>query len=211
MPCLFDAYVIVDWSAASLPRTGADSIWVHLVERDDAGVIHQRQVNPSTRHAASAFLADVLSDLVARDRITLVGCDFAFGYPAGFARRIAGGASGWQGVWQEIERRIEDTEANENNRLDVAAYFNREVCGGAFPFWSCPRGNSDPAISPKKPRNYGPHTLAEFRLTERALRGPKSVWQLYGAGDCRRTGGAAAGCRRGCRSGSGNRCRPGTR
>lgn len=182
MPCLFDAYVTVDWSAASLPRTGADSIWVHLVERDDAGVIHQRQVNPSTRHAASAFLADVLSDLVARDRVTLVGCDFAFGYPAGFARRIAGGASGWQGVWQEIERRIEDNEANENNRLDVAAYFNREVCGGAFPFWSCPRGNSDPAISPKKPRNYGPDTLAEFRLTERALRGPKSVWQLYGAG-----------------------------
>lgn len=182
MACLFDAYVIVDWSAASLPRTGADSIWVHLLERDDAGVIHERQINPSTRHAASAFLADVLSDLVARDRVTLVGCDFAFGYPAGFARRLCGEAADWRQLWQAIDQRIEDTEENENNRFDVAAAFNREVSGGAFPFWSCCRGVTDPAIAVKKPRSYGADTLAEFRLTERALRGPKSVWQLYGAG-----------------------------
>ena len=30
---LFDAYIVVDWSAASRPRHGKDSIWWALVRR----------------------------------------------------------------------------------------------------------------------------------------------------------------------------------
>ena len=34
MARLFNAYVIVDWSAASKPTTGADSIWVGVLKRE---------------------------------------------------------------------------------------------------------------------------------------------------------------------------------
>ncbi len=34
MPRLFSAYVIVDWSAAAKPTTGADSIWIGVLKRD---------------------------------------------------------------------------------------------------------------------------------------------------------------------------------
>jgi hypothetical protein len=31
---LFSAYVIVDWSAAAKPNTGADSVWIGVLKRD---------------------------------------------------------------------------------------------------------------------------------------------------------------------------------
>ena len=34
VPRLFSAYVIVDWSAASKPTTGADSVWIGVLKRD---------------------------------------------------------------------------------------------------------------------------------------------------------------------------------
>jgi hypothetical protein len=34
VPRLFSAYVIVDWSAAAKPTTGADSIWIGVLKRD---------------------------------------------------------------------------------------------------------------------------------------------------------------------------------
>ena len=35
MARLFNAYVIVDWSAASKPNTGADSVWIGVLKRDE--------------------------------------------------------------------------------------------------------------------------------------------------------------------------------
>ena len=32
-PRLFSAYVVVDWSAASKPSTGADSVWIGVLKR----------------------------------------------------------------------------------------------------------------------------------------------------------------------------------
>ncbi|MDO9246908.1 MAG: cobalamin biosynthesis protein CbiG, partial [Phenylobacterium sp.] len=34
MSRLFSAYVIVDWSAAAKPSTGADSVWIGVAKRD---------------------------------------------------------------------------------------------------------------------------------------------------------------------------------
>lgn len=178
---VFDAYVIVDWSAAAQPKQGADSIWIGIGERHPWGTPSVRLINPPTRHAAAAFLADLLSDYVARDRIVFAGFDFAFGFPAGFAGRLRPGAD-WRAVWKELAARISDGPDNANNRFDVAADFNRRVSGGPFPFWSCPRGATMADLAAKKPRSYGRASLAEFRLTDKVVRGPKSVWQLMGAG-----------------------------
>ena len=178
---IFDAYVIVDWSAAATPRTGADSIWICLREHDGSDV-RQRYWNPSTRTGAMALLADVLSDLVARDRVVLVGFDFAFGYPAGFAARLQRGRADWQAVWQEVARSVEDDANNANNRFHVAADLNQRISGEAFPFWNCPEAAVRPMLAASKPQGFGNATIAAFRWTDRAGPGPKSVWQLFGAG-----------------------------
>ena len=58
---MFDTFVMVDWSAASVPRTGRDSIWICWI--DAAG---ERLVNPATRHAAKTLLAEWLSTAMSR-------------------------------------------------------------------------------------------------------------------------------------------------
>jgi precorrin-8X/cobalt-precorrin-8 methylmutase len=179
---LFDAYVMVDWSAASVPRTGADSVWICVLERQDDGLAPPRLVNPETRPAGIAILADVLSDLVARDRVTLVGFDFAFGFPAGFAGSLRHDAPDWSHVWKEIHARIDDRGDNRNNRFAVAAELNRRVSGNAFPFWGCPPPQRSAHLAATRPGNYGPGTLAEYRITDRRAKGPQPVWKLAYAG-----------------------------
>ena len=56
MPPLFDAYVMVDWSAATRPVRGADSIWWALVMRQDGVLALVRRENPATRAAAMDLL-----------------------------------------------------------------------------------------------------------------------------------------------------------
>lgn len=174
---VFDAYIMVDWSAAGCPRTGADSIWVCELARDGAA-LGQRLFNPPTRHLAVGLLAERLDDLVASDRRVLVGCDFAFGYPAGFAARL--GVSGWLGIWRLLADRITDGPDNANNRFDVAACLNAQASGRAFPFWGHPAGRHYRSLGPRRPDGFGLE-LPERRLCE-CIRGPQPVWKLCYAG-----------------------------
>lgn len=177
---LFDAYVMVDWSAAATPRRGADSIWLGRLERG-AG---ERLDNPPTRHAAMELLADWLSDLVARGRRVLVGCDFAFGYPQGFAARLTPHRPDWQGVWTALAARIEDGPDNANDRFAAAAAINAEISGADFPFWGCPPDSRHSPLSPRRPQGFDQDGgLAELRLCERRARGPQPVWKLWSKGN----------------------------
>jgi len=178
MPPVFDAYVMVDWSAAAVPTTGADSVWVAVAERIDGALPVPRLFNPATRAAASSLLADLLSDLVARDRVTLAGFDFAFGYPAGFAARLRGPAADWRSVWNEIAARIRDADDNANNRFAVAAALNEHLSGRAFPFWGCPAPAAGPLLTTTKPAGFAVGDLAEFRICDRTSGGPHPVWKL---------------------------------
>jgi precorrin-8X/cobalt-precorrin-8 methylmutase len=180
---LFDAYVIVDWSGAAAPARGSDSIWIGCLEWIDGSLIETRLSNPPTRRLAASELLDLLTDLIARDRMTLAGFDFAFGFPQGFARRLRSDGLEWQIAWKEIAGRIQDGNENENNRFDVAAQLNEAVSGRPFPFWGCPRGASDPMLSPGRPDGFDAlGELPEFRLTERVISGPQSVWKMAYAG-----------------------------
>jgi precorrin-8X/cobalt-precorrin-8 methylmutase len=138
-----------------------------------------RLSNPPTRRQAVADLADLLSDLVSRDRCTLVGFDFAFGYPAGFAGRLRPEAPTWKSVWKDIKARIRDHEDNSNNRFKVAAALNRQISGGPFPFWGCPKSAIRPGLSDTKPDVDDFGTMAEFRMTEKVASGPQPVWKLH--------------------------------
>ncbi|MGH7031890.1 MAG: cobalamin biosynthesis protein, partial [Stellaceae bacterium] len=174
---MFDSFVIVDWSAANVPRVGRDSIWVCRRRGDEEAL-----VNPPTRHAAKALIAEWLMAARARDQRVLLGFDFPFGYPAGFAARLGLGGPPWRAVWDEIASLVTDDENNRNNRFDVAEGLNRRVSGGAFPFWGCPAAPLRTDLHGKHHRRHDSDGLAERRLVDLYIPSAQPCWKLLGAG-----------------------------
>lgn len=184
---LFDEYVMVDWSAVSRRKTGADSVWIA------AG--NAREVvaeNPSARAAARERVRELLVAAVAAGRRVLVGFDFPYGFPRGLARALdlpSGRMWAWFRVWEELVRSIEDDDANRNNRFVVASRLNERLGPEPGPFWMRPHAAGTPALALKRPAFPYEATsvsLPEFRATELALkrqgRQPQSGWKLSGAG-----------------------------
>jgi precorrin-8X/cobalt-precorrin-8 methylmutase len=174
---MFDAIVMVDWSAANVPRTGRDSIWICWHDR--AG---EKLANPATRHQAKTLLADWLAEPMARGERVLIGFDFPFGYPAGFAARLGLSGPPWQAAWREIARLVSDDEQNSNNRFDVAAAINERISGEKFPFWGCPAQPIRNCLGPKHHRGHEQNGLAERRLIDEYMAGAQPCWKLLGAG-----------------------------
>lgn len=174
---MFDVFAMVDWSAAAVPRRGRDSIWVCWLTPEE-----ERLENPPTRHAAKALLGDWLMAALARGERVLLGLDFPFGYPAGFAARLGLSGPPWRAVWDEISQLIEDTEENRNNRFRIAAELNRRVSGGCFPFWGCPAGFDTPFLRPKHHRRHEHEGLAERRLVDLHIPSAQPCWKLLGTG-----------------------------
>jgi len=174
---MFDALVMVDWSAANVPRTGRDSIWICWHDRTG-----ERLVNPATRHQAKMLLADWLVEPMARGERVLIGFDFPFGYPTGFAARLGLSGPPWRAVWEEIARLVSDDEHNNNNRFDVAALLNERISGDKFPFWGCPAQPARNCLGPKHHRGHEQNGLAERRLIDEYMRTAQPCWKLLGAG-----------------------------
>src|SRR5438477_6367239 len=173
---MFDSFVIVDWSAASQPKTGRDSIWICAVDRDG---VERLVENPQTRHSAKNLLGELLSDAIARGERILLGFDFPFGYPAGFAARLGlNAAPPWRAVWDEIAYCLKDAENNKNDRFTVAAEFNRRVSNGSFPFWGCPVRFKHEFLGPKHHNGHAADGLAEKRLIDCWMVGAQPCWKL---------------------------------
>ena len=180
MPAVFDAYVMVDWSAASVPTTGANSIWIACLRTARRRASATQLITRRTRREAMALLADLLSDLIARDRVVLVGFDFAFGYPAGFAAAApADRRADWRGVWQEIAAASGMAKTTATTASRSPPTLNRRSRAGLVPVLGLPgrphAGTCSPAT---KPPAHGADGLAEFRLTDRGGTAPQSVWKL---------------------------------
>ncbi len=178
---LFDAYLVVDWSAAAQPATGPDSIWWTLIGRDG----RRLGANPPTRAAAMAEIAALLRAEAAAGRRVLAGFDFPFGYPAGVAERLCG-RPGWAPLWEMLGEALPETPDNANDRYALAARLNA-AWPGQGPFWGNGAKAEHPGLPRTKPAGYGERLPPEWRVVEtrqRALKGakPKSVWQLAGAG-----------------------------
>lgn len=169
---MFDHVVIVDWSARSSPspaRPSPDAIWVGAAGEDE--VYHR------TRASAEADLAARIAALPAGQRM-LVGFDFPFAYPAGFAAAL--GCTGPLEVWDWLAARIADTPDNANNRFDVAAAINR-MFPGTGPFWGRPVGLGLPDLPDKGSLRRG-HGLPERRAVERLVPTAQPVWKLFTTG-----------------------------
>lgn len=184
---MFDRYITVDWSASNRPTLGKDSIWVCELLANG----QPRTWNLSTRLVAEAHVRGLLIEAVGRGERVLVGFDFPYGYPAGFAAALGLSGRPWRAVWTFLVRNlVDDLRTNVNNRFEVASSIN-----AALPlqvFWGRPFSMTHiPALSPKKDLvSYqvpgGPPWLEEWRFVERALRErgsrPQQVWKLLGAG-----------------------------
>ena len=169
----FDHYLIVDWSAANQPKTGRDSIWV--CHRGPDG---ERCENPATRHAAAMLLSEIIAGIAARGERAVVGFDFPFGYPEGFASRLGLTGPPWRAVWDELAHLIEDDDRNRSNRFAVGALLNRRVSNGVFPFWGCPPRYQDAFLGPKHHRLHASDTLEERRLIDKWMVGAQPCWKL---------------------------------
>src|ERR1700680_4500793 len=114
---MFDRYIIVDWSASNSPKTGKDSVWICDLPRAGDPV----STNPSTRRTAEVQLRHLLIDAVDRGERVLIGFDFPYGYPQGFAAALGLEGPPWSAIWRYITAQIEDSRhSNENNRFEVA-------------------------------------------------------------------------------------------
>jgi hypothetical protein len=180
VPRLFSAYVIVDWSAAAKPTTGADSVWIGVLKRDIRFRMAFESFNPATRAEAEARLNAIFEDLKKRNERALLGFDFPLGFPRGFAAALKlPGEAPWRAVWDQLDKMVKDKADNTNNRFGVGSEINRRLTGGPFPFWGCPPKDALTTLQPKRTRAHGPDDLPEFRHADVAAKGAASIWKLY--------------------------------
>jgi molybdopterin molybdotransferase len=174
---LFDSYLIVDWSARSTPssrRPTSDAIWIGA-----AGAVADAPRYFRTRAAALDWLTAALVSERGEGRCVLVGFDFPFGYPRGFAAAMTGKASA-MALWDHLAKMIEDGPDNANNRFAVAAALNARL-PECRPFWGRPARLALPDL----PDNAGERrmeAMPERRVVEEHVRAAQPVWKLYTAG-----------------------------
>ena len=181
---------MVDWSAASKPVTGANSIWVGLRARDARLKFQFSNANPKTRLSARTLIAEMAEKLIARGDKVLIGFDFALGYPAGTAKAAGLDLSEqapWAAMHAHLSSKVKERDDNSNARFALAAGLNYAISKGPHPFWGAPKKNVTSTLSMKKGDFSGADGLAEHRLSEAWVKAnfkanPKSVWQLLGAG-----------------------------
>lgn len=184
MPPLFDLVIACDWSAAKgrKPEPGEDRCWLAWRTRETP--------NPDpeympTRLEAEARIRDLLDE--HREARTLIGFDFAIGYPLtenGEPVLPIG-----RDLCAFLATRITDDPSGVNNRYEVVQDLNamiRESTGAPHgPFWGRPKEMKHLIGLPVGREK--PTGVPQFRAVEEAARAsgggrPQSPWKLAGIG-----------------------------
>ena len=187
MARLFESYVMVDWSAASKPATGADSIWIGALTPDSRLKLSFKASNPPTRAKAIEELSELLTRCLKRGDRVLVGVDFPLGFPAGTSSALKLKGEPGKALRDFLLKEMKDKPDNSNNRFALAARMNRLISDGPFPFWGCSKKDELTTLSVKKTREHGKGDVAEFRIVEEAAMEakksrPQPVWKIAYAG-----------------------------
>src|SRR5262249_35236708 len=139
---LFDAYVMVDWSASDRRRSGRqDCIWIAHGSAEAAAPV---AVSPPSRTEAERIIRAELQSVVTRNKGRVLLCaDFGYGYPTGFASLLPNSCSAklppWRIVWQYVHKHIQDDigtkpgqqSTNRSNRFEVANEINAALSSPA--------------------------------------------------------------------------------
>jgi hypothetical protein len=180
----FDAYVMVDWSSSSRPVTGNDSIWIARGAWSGRTFTAGPPQNIPTRVQAAECLRRSITLWRDEGKRVLVGFDFAFGYPAGFANALGltSGRSAWRALHEHFASHVKDSPRNEHNRDAFADECNRKV-GAPGPFWGCTASAATQSLTQQRVGVFTfPHrNLEEWRATDiRAKRRviTQSIWKL---------------------------------
>lgn len=179
MSRLFDNYIMIDWSAASKPNTGSDSIWIGVLKRDVRLQLRFEHFNPPTRVQALEIISSQLAGFEKRGDKTLVGFDFAFGYPAGTAAAL-GLTPNWHAIPDFLAKEFVDKTDNDNNRFQLASKMNRLISGKAAPFWGAPPKFVNSFLDSKKPIDFD--KIPEMRIADIDGKVSSSVFKLYAPG-----------------------------
>lgn len=187
---LFETYILIDWSARSnlaSIRPSADAIWVGELT-PSFNELNEKYFR--SRQACFHFIVERLLYHFRYNHRVLLGFDFAYGYPKGFASALylpADNNSAWWNIWTELATRIADADDNANNRFIVASELNCFAGSGAGgPFWGVPAGQATEHLYPNSPgfpfNAKNGSNLERLRITEIRLRQVQETWKLYGAG-----------------------------
>ncbi|SMX24676.1 molybdopterin-binding protein [Boseongicola aestuarii] len=174
---VWDSFVVVDWSGGN--DTGAkprkDAIWAGAV----LGGVEQEPVYLRNREVAYAWLCDLIRAERALGRRVMIGFDFPFGYPMGFAGALVGRADPLA-LWDWFAAHLTDSP-DGNNRFELAGQINA-MWPGVGPFWFNPT-QADIAHLPRKGRERTrDHGLKDRRRVEAHAKGSLTCWQMGGAG-----------------------------
>ena len=172
----FDSFVVVDWSSGNDtgPKPRKDAVWA-------AGQLGEQTIEPlyfRNRQRAIDWLEDTISGEIAANRRLLIGFDFPFGYPKGFAKHVTG-SSEPLAVWAMYRDALIDTP-KANNRFQLAGELNA-LFPGVGPFWFN-GAKADVPHLPRKGRDRRAHGQRERRHAEEIAKGAFTCWQMGGAG-----------------------------
>lgn len=178
---------MVDWSAASTPKSGKDSIWIGALKKDVRFRLAFEAHNPATRAEAMNVLKGLLDELKRKGERVLIGFDFPLGFPRGAAGALKLKDPTWAGLWAFLAKEMVDKPNNANNRFQIANKINRLMTDKALPFWGCPPKDAQTWLSVTKPEGWPGETPALRHAEEACAKAKsgqpaKSVWQLFGAG-----------------------------
>jgi hypothetical protein len=175
----FDRILIVDWSAAAAPsprRPSADAIWTGLSDVGTHAVATQYH---RTRSLAQGALTLAVRDALDAGQRLLIGADFPFGFPTGFAAHLTGHPDALR-VWDWLARHVVDGPDNRNNRFHLADRINAGL-PGVGPFWGRPAA-LDLRHLPAKGRARRDMPFPERRLVEAVVPRAQPVWKLFTTG-----------------------------
>ncbi len=174
-----DRIVIVDWSASAKPspaRPSADAIWIGVADVADGTLTSSYH---RTRADAFTTLQTLTRQALHNGHRLLIGADFPFAYPAGFATALTG-APRALAVWDWLSTHIEDAPDNANNRFQLADAINARL-PGIGPFWGRPTPLQLPDLPHKGTARHS-HGFPERRRVETLVPAAQSCWKLFTTG-----------------------------
>lgn len=172
----WDTIVMVDWSSGNDrgPTQKKDAIWIGRV----TNAVESEPVYMRNRQVAEAHLAELVARELEAGRRALIGFDFPFGYPKGFAGHVVGRPDPLA-LWDWFAAHLEDSPG-ANNRFQLASRLNT-LFPGKGPFWFNGLKDDIPGL-PRKGTDRQGHGMPERREAERRAKGAFSLWQMGGAG-----------------------------
>ena len=113
---IFRSFAIVDWSGGrdTGPKPKKDAIWIStIIDGQEREPVYLRN-----RVEAVGWLAGLIVAERNAKRRLLIGFDFPFGYPTGFAEVLTGDDDPMS-VWEWMAGHLKDTP-ERNNRFELA-------------------------------------------------------------------------------------------